>query len=64
MHQLSVVSILSLFYILSPVPLFISVFLNVCNSYNRSSLLLCQCGRSKKRARDKRDLVEKEGGRS
>ena len=30
--------LLSLFFILSPVPLFIFVFLNVCNSYNRSLL--------------------------
>ena len=34
----SVVSILSLFFILSPIPLFISAFLNVCDSYNRSLL--------------------------
>ena len=37
-YQLSVVSVLSLFFILSPVPLFIFVFLDVYNSYNRSLL--------------------------
>ena len=37
-YQLSVVSILTLFFILSPVPSLFLYFLNVCNSYNRSLL--------------------------